>query len=138
VNVEGQVVGLAIQAMDEEQAARDGRRQVLAVGEEVAECGLDVGVDLTARVQIHGHVKVEHLGAHGCGGAFEVSRNLVVVLLLLKGDALRVEASSSFPRFRRLGLHMRLPQMLCPPGPSTRLDNKTFRQLQPIVPAACM
>ena len=91
MNVEGQVVGLAIQAMDEEQAARDGRRQVLAVGEEVAECGLDVGVDLTARVQIHGHVKVEHLGAHGCGGAFEVSRNLVVVLL--KGDALRVATS---------------------------------------------
>ena len=77
MNVEGQVVGLAIQAVDEEQAARDGRRQVLAVGEEVAESGLDVGVDLTARVQVHGHVKVEHLGAHGCGGAFEVSRNLV-------------------------------------------------------------
>lgn len=90
MNVEGQVVGLAIQAVDEEQAARDGRRQVLAVGEEVAESGLDVGVDLTARVQIHGHVKVEHLGAHGRGGAFEVSRNLVG---FLKGDALRVATS---------------------------------------------
>jgi hypothetical protein len=86
VDVEGQVAGLAIQALNEKQATRDGRRKVLAVGEEVAESGLDVRVDLSARVQIHGHVKVEHLGAR--------------------------QASSSFPRIHRLGIHMRLPHML--------------------------
>jgi hypothetical protein len=50
VNVEGQVFGLAIQASDEEQTAGDGRGKVLTVGEEVAESGLDVGIDLPARV----------------------------------------------------------------------------------------
>jgi hypothetical protein len=79
VNVESQVVGLAIQALDEEQTARDGRGKVLTVGEEVAESGLDVGIDLSARVQVHGHVKAEHLGAHVCAGAFDVARSLLVL-----------------------------------------------------------
>ena len=114
MDVEGQVVGLAIQAMNEEQAARDGRGKVLAVGEEVAESGLDVGVDLSARVQIHGHVKVEHLGAHGCAGAFEVSRNLVVSWVAPEGRRVtnRDKHPAPSPDSAVLGIHMRLPQML--------------------------
>lgn len=79
VDVECQVVGLAIQALNEEQTARDGRGKVLTIGEEVAESGLNVRVDLSARVQVHGHVKAEHLGAHVCAGAFDVARSLVVL-----------------------------------------------------------
>lgn len=70
VDLELKLVGLMVQSLDQEQRPSDTRREVFGVGQEVGQSRSQVGIDLSAGIQLHGHVEVFHL----CSRAFDASQ----------------------------------------------------------------
>lgn len=70
VDLELKLVGLMVQSLDQEHRPSDTRREVFGVGQEVGQSRSQVGIDLSAGIQLHGHVEVFHL----CSRAFDASQ----------------------------------------------------------------